>query len=95
VLIESAFILLSSLLMIYSAARYVKRRIKSILYFTVCFAFLTLSITLLLIDSLAWFPATITMLRLIEITGLALYTCFIIIAIIALREIHETRLNRT
>ncbi len=86
VLIELIFIFFSSLLLIYSASRYLQRRIKSLLYFTVGFACLTLSMTLLLLDSLVWFPATITMLRLIEIAGLGLYMCFTIMAILALRE---------
>ncbi len=85
-LIELTFILFSSLLLIYSASRYLQRRIKSLLYFTVGFAGLTMSMTLLLLDSLVWFPATITMLRLIEIAGLGLYMCFTIMAILALRE---------
>jgi len=88
-LVELTVILFSLILAVYSTSRYLKAKIKSMLHFTVCFAFLTASTTLVLIDSLVWFPATMTVLRLIEVASLALYTCFTIIMIIALRKLSE------
>jgi len=92
-LVELNYVVFSFLLATISAWRYFKRREKNMLHLTLCFTFLTLSITLLLLDSLMWFPATITTLRLIEVTGLGLYACFTICAILTLRKICETKLD--
>jgi len=88
-LVELVFILFSLILTVYSASRYRKAKIKSMLHFTACFAFLTASTTFVLIDSSVWFPATMTVLRLIEVASLALYACFAIIIIIVLRKLSE------
>jgi len=83
---ELSYVLFSLLLVIYSAWRSFKRRERNMLYMTLGFTFLTLSITLLMLDSFVWFPATVTMLRLLEVSGLGLYACFIVCAIVALKK---------
>lgn len=92
ILIELNYIFLSLLLMIYSAWRYSRRRERSMLYLTLGFTFLALSTTLQMIKSLIWFYGTqvnILMLRFLELGGLALFACFTISTIIALREISK------
>jgi hypothetical protein len=60
------------------------------LYLTLGFIFLSASTALQLINSLIWtygIPVSLTMLRLLELGGLAFFACFTISVIIALREI--------
>ena len=98
-LVELNYVFFSLLLVIYSAWRYFKRRERGILYLTLCFTFLTLSTMLQMLNSLIWvyeIRASITMLRLLEVSGLGLYAGFTTCAIIALRKIiHETTKSRS
>jgi len=94
-IVELNYVLFSLLLVIYATWRFFKRREKSMLYMTFSFIFLTLSITLLMSNSLLWFPATITTLRLLEVGGLGLYACFIICAIVSLRKLYKTELDES
>jgi hypothetical protein len=89
-LVELCYVFFSFLLALYSAWVYSKRRERPQLFLTLCFAFLTLSMTLLFLDSFVWFPATRVVIRLIEIAGLALYAGFAICLIIAVRKISKT-----
>lgn len=89
------YVLLSLLLVIYGAWRFLSRKEKSMLYMTFSFVFLTLSITLLMLDSFVWFPATLTTLRLLEVSGLGLYMCFIICAIMALKKTGKAGLDKS
>lgn len=93
-LIELNYVFLSILLVVYGAWRYFKRKEKHLLHLTLSFTFLTLSAIVQMFTSprliyvLAYvIPINVTVLRLLELVGLALFACFIISAIIALREI--------
>jgi hypothetical protein len=46
--------------------------------------------TLLFLDSFVWFPATRIVIRLVEITGLALYAGFVIVLIVTLKRLAKT-----
>lgn len=89
-LVEFNYVFFSLLLVIYSAWRYFERRERGILYLTLCFTSLALSTTLQMLNSLIWIyeiRANITMLRLLELSGLALYASFTICTIITLKKI--------
>lgn len=87
-LVEPNYVFFSFLLVVYGLWRYFKRRERHMLYLTISFTFLALSKTLHMLNSLLWVFGTqpIRMLRFLELGGLALFSCFIISAIIALRE---------
>jgi hypothetical protein len=87
-LIELNYVFFSCLLVVYSVWRYFKRREISRLYLTLCFTFLALSTVFQLIES--QILAHRTVLRLLELGGLALFTCFTICTIITIRKISET-----
>jgi len=92
VLVELNFVLFSFALLFYSAWHYFKRRDRYLFYLTLCFTFLALSNTLQMFISMAWIynvPINLTALRLLELGVLALYACFTICAIEALRKILE------
>jgi hypothetical protein len=89
-LVELCYVFFSFLLMIYGAWVYSRRRERSQLYLILSFASLTLSMTLLFLDYFVWFPATRTVIRLIEIAGLALYASFVISLIMALKKLAKT-----
>lgn len=96
-LIELNYVLFSVLLWGYSSWCYFKRREKGLLYLTLGFAFLTLSTMLQLTNSLIWayrIQASIMMLRLLELCGLALFACFTISVVVSLKEISK-KSNRT
>jgi len=88
-LVELNYIFFSLLLVIYSAWRYFRQRERHMLHLTICFTLLTFSITLQILTSTWW---TYIMhlkipLRLLELSGLALYTGFTISTILTLRKI--------
>lgn len=87
-LIEFSYISLSFLLTAYTIWCYFKRKERGLLYLTIGFTFLTSSTTLKMIKSLIWLYVTqinIIMLRLLELGDLALFACFTICIILALR----------
>ena len=93
-LIELNYVFLNLLLVIYSSWHYLKRKNKYMLDLTLCLTFLTLSAALQLSDSLIWvyqIPASITVLRILEVGGLGLYACFTICAIMTLRKIRKLK----
>jgi MFS family permease len=84
ILIELSYVFFSLVLTSYSLWAYLGRKEKPMLYLTLCFAFLTSSMTLLFLNSFVWFPATRITIRLIEIAGLGLFAGFAIFLVIAL-----------
>lgn len=87
-LVELSYVFFSCLLLVYSAWQYFKRREISRLYLALCFTFLALSTIAQLIES--QILAHRIVLRLLELGGLALFTCFTICTIITIRKISET-----
>jgi len=88
-LTELNYVFFSLLLVIYGVWRYYKQRKKHLLYFTLSFTFLGLSSIFQMLGSTLIYLGiyfNVTVLRLIELIGLALFACFIIGAIIALRR---------
>lgn len=90
ILAERNCIFFSLLLVVYSVWRYFKQRKTHMLYFTLSFVFLTLSATLLMLSSTMYFYGiyfNISMLKLLELSGLAFFVCFTICTVIALKKI--------
>ena len=88
-LIELNYVFFSLLLVIYGAWRYYKQRKRHLLYFTLSFTFLTLSVIFEMLSSTLVYLGiyfNVTVLRLLELGGLALFACFTICAIIALKK---------
>lgn len=87
-LIELNYVFLSLLLLIYCAWRYLKQRKKHLLYFALCFTFLTFSTVFQTLNSTLPYGIyfNVMVLRLIELSALALFLCFTICSIIALRK---------
>jgi len=88
-LVELNYVFLSLLLVIYGVWRYFKERKRHMLYFTLSFTFLTLSAIFQMLSSMLIYLGiyfNVTVLRLLELGGLALFACFTICAIIALRK---------
>jgi hypothetical protein len=87
-LIELNYVFFSLLLLIYCIWRYLKQRKKHLLYFALCFTFLTLSAIFQTLNSTLPYGIyfNVTVLRFLELSGLALFVCFTICAIIALRK---------
>jgi len=90
ILVELSYVFFSLILLIYGLWVYSRRKERPTLYLTLCFAFLASSMTLLFLNSFAWFPATRITIRLIEIAGLGLYAGFAISLIIALKRLSKT-----
>lgn len=91
-LVEFNFVLFSFILLFYSARHYFKRKDRYLFYLTLCFTFLALSNTLQMFTSIAWvynIQINLIILKLLELVVLALYACFTICAIVALRKILE------
>jgi len=89
-LIELNYVFLSLLLVIYGAWRYYKHRKKHLLYFTLSFTFLALSAIVQMLSSTIWLygiQVNIITLRLLKLGGLALFACFTISSIIALKTV--------
>jgi len=87
-LIELNYVFLSLLLLIYCAWGYSKQRKKHLLYFALCFTFLTSSALFQTLNATLPYGIyfNVTVLRVLELSGLALFVCFTICAIIALRK---------
>lgn len=91
-LVELNYLFFSLLLVFYSAWSYHRRREKNMLHLTLCFTFLMASIILQMLTSTWWVYVMHVgiSLRLLELSGLALFACFTITAIITLRKISKT-----
>lgn len=92
-LVELNYVFFSLLLVIYGVWRYFKQRKRHLLYFTLSFAFLALSVIVRMFSSIVLvygIHSNVTVLRLLELGGLAFFACFTITAVIALREISKT-----
>lgn len=88
-LIELNYVFLSLLLVIYGAWRYYKQRKRHLLYFIPSFTLLMLSVIFQMLSSTLIYLGiyfNVTVLRLLELSGLALFACFTICAIIALKK---------
>jgi len=94
-LIELNYVVFSFLLAVYSARSFFKRREKHLLYVTLSFTFLAFSATVQMLNSLIGGYGTqpIVILRLLKLGGIALYACFAISAIIALKEYSQVPLT--
>jgi len=89
ILVELNYISFSLLLVIYTLWRYFKQqKTKHFFYFILSFTFLTLSAIFQALNSILPYGIyfNVTMLRLLELGGLALFVCFTICAIIALKK---------
>jgi hypothetical protein len=90
--IEFSYFLFSLLLTAYAMWRYFMRRERGLFYLSLGFTFLTTSIILQLVESLIWIygsQVNITTLRLLELGGLALFACFAVFVVLALKEISK------
>jgi len=87
-LVELNYVFFSLLLLIYCTWRYFKQKDKHSFYFTLSFTFLTLSAIFQTLSSILPYGIyfNVTVLRLLELSGLALFACFTISAIIALKK---------
>lgn len=88
-LIELNYIFFSLLLVIYGAWRYFKQRKRNMLYFTLSFTFLALSVIIQMLSSTILVYRiyfNVLVLRLVELSSLALFACFTICAITALKK---------
>jgi len=86
-LVELNYALFSFLVVAYSLWRYFKRREKGVLYLTLGFTFLALSATLQMLNSLIWYGIPLNIKKFLELGSLALFACFTITTIIAIRKI--------
>jgi len=89
-LVELNYVLFSLLLVVYSAWHYFKTREKHLLYLTSCFTFLALSAMLQMLSSTMWVygvQVDVKILRLLKLGGLALFACFTVSSIVALKTI--------
>ncbi|MDH5733090.1 MAG: hypothetical protein OEY88_04825 [Candidatus Bathyarchaeota archaeon] len=88
-LIELNYVFFSLILVIYSAWHYFRKRNRHLLYFTLSLTFLALSATFQMLSSTLIHLGIylhVTVSRLLELGGLALFACFTIGAIIALKR---------
>jgi len=87
-LIELNYVLFSLLILIYCIWRYFKQQNKRFFYFTLSFTFLTLSAIFRALNSILPYGIyfNVTVLRPLELFALALFACFTICAIIALKK---------
>ena len=88
-LVEMSFILSSLLLLVYSIWRYLKiRKNKQSSYFILSFVFLTFSAIFQAFNSILPYGIyfNVTVLRLFELGALALFACFTISAVVALKN---------
>lgn len=87
--IEFSYFLFSLLLTAYAMWRYFIQRERGLFYISLGFTFLTTSTILQLVESLIWVYVNITTLRLLKLSGLALFTCFAVLVVLALKEISK------
>jgi len=87
-LVELNYIFFSLLLVVYAVWRYFKQQNKRFFYFTLSFTFLTLSAIFRALNSILPYGIyfNVTVLRLLELFALALFACFTVCAIIALKK---------
>jgi len=89
-LIELNYIFFSLILVIYSAWHYFRKRNRHLLYFTLSLTLLALSATFQMLSLTLIYLGiyfNVTALRLLELIGLALFACFTICVIVALKKI--------
>jgi len=90
-LIELNYVFFSFLLVVYGTWRYLRRKNKYLLYLTTSFTFLAMSAMVQMLSSpklavhIIYLNAPV--LKLLRLGGLALFACFTICAIMALRKI--------
>lgn len=91
-LIVLSYVFFSLLLVIYCVWRFFTRKEKAMLYFTLSFVFLMLSVSLQAVISLGFVYGTqpLTIIRLVELGGLALFAGFVIAFMIAMRQLMKT-----
>jgi len=87
-LVELNYIFFSLLLVVYAVWRYFKQQNKHFFYFILSFTFLALSAIFQALNSTLPYGIyfNLTVLRLLELFSLALFACFTICAIIALKK---------
>ena len=88
-LVELNYVFFSLLLVIYSMRRYFKQQKRHMLYFTLSFTFQALSAIFQMLSSKMVYLGiyfNLTVLRLLELSSLALFACFTICTIIALKK---------
>lgn len=87
-LVELNYVFFTLLLVIYSAWRYYKQRKRPLLHSTLCFTFLALSAIFQTASSTIVYGIyfNVTVLKFLELSSLALFACFTICAIIALKK---------
>jgi hypothetical protein len=90
--VESSYVFFSLLLMVYCVWRFLTRKEKAMLYFALCFVFLTLSISLQAVVSLGVVYGTqpLTIVRLVELGGLAMFAGFVITFLMAMRSLTKS-----
>jgi len=90
-LVELSYLFFSLLLVIYCAWLFLKRKEKTMLYFLLCFLFLTSSIALQAIISLVpiYGIYPLVSVRLIEIAGLGLFAGFAAFLVVALKKLSK------
>lgn len=89
-LIELAYLFLAILPLICAVWRSFRHKESYTRYFTISFAFLLVSIVLQILRSSAWFyssPVAVILLRILELAGLAFFTCFILFIILTIEKI--------
>ncbi len=86
--IEASYVFLSLLLLIYCVWRYLRQRERHLLYFALGFTFLTFSTVFQTLNSTLPYGIyfSVSLLRLLELVALALFLCFTVCAIMALRK---------
>lgn len=91
-LVELNYVIFSVLLLIYVSWRYFKQRKSGLRYLALSSVFLILSTTVRMIgsqESIYGIPTNLALKRLVELGGLALFTCFTIAAVVAIRRMSE------
>lgn len=91
-LVKLNYVIFSVLLLIYISWRYFKQRKSGLSYLTLSSIFLILSTTVQMISSQKWIygiPTNLTLKRLLELCGLALFACFTITAVVGIRKMSE------
>jgi len=92
-LVELNYIIFSVLLLIYVSWRYFKHRKSGLRYLALSSVFLILSTMVQMISSQEWIygiPTNLTLKRLLELCGLALFACFIITTLMGIRKMSKT-----
>jgi hypothetical protein len=91
-LVRLNYVIFSVFLLIYISWRYFKQRKSGLRYLALSSIFLILSTTVQMIGSqksIYGIPTNLTLKRVIELGGLALFACFTITAVIGVRKMSE------